>query len=264
MNYQGKIIWITGASSGIGEALVYLFCKQKAKIIISARRIIELERVKNNCGENSENIIIAPFDLLDTKKIQETADSLIKKFNKIDLLINNGGISQRSMIEETPLENDRKIMEVNYFSSVALTKSVLPSMIKQKSGHIVVVSSVVGKFGFPLRSAYSASKHALQGFFETARLELKQKNINVTIVIPGRVNTNISKNALSSNGKPYGKMDIGQKHGIPVESCAKKIIKAIDKNKKEVNIGGKEIFMVHLRRFFPSLFEKIALKVKPT
>ncbi|MBT3208152.1 MAG: SDR family oxidoreductase [Bacteroidetes bacterium] len=264
MNYTGKIVWITGASSGIGEALTYLFSKEKAKIIISARRENELERVKNNCAENADNIFIAAFDLLDTKNIDELTNSLIKKFGRIDLLINNGGMSQRSYIEETPIENDRKLMEVNFFSSITLTKSVLPTMIKQKSGHIVAISSIVGKFGFPLRSAYSASKHALHGFYETARLELKKKNIKVTIAIPGRVQTNISKNALSGNGKPYGKMDGGQKHGIPVELCAQQIIDAIKKNKKEVNIGGKEVLLVHIRRFFPAIFEKIALKVKST
>ena len=173
-------------------------------------------------------------------------------------------MSQRALIKETPLELDRKLMEINYFGNIALTKAVLPYMLAQKSGHIVTVSSIVGKFGFPLRAAYSASKHALHGFYETMRTELKADNIRVTIAIPGRVKTQISVHALLKDGTSNNKMDEGQATGISAEKCAADIIKAIKKNKKEVLIGGKELLLAHIHRFVPGLYYRIVDKVKPT
>jgi short-subunit dehydrogenase len=185
-------------------------------------------------------------------------------FKGIDILINNGGISQRSKVEETDLEVDRKIMEVNYFGAVALTKCVLPYLLKQKSGHIVVISSVTGIFGFPMRSAYAASKHALHGFFETLRTEVLDRNVGVTIVCPGRIKTDISYHALTKDGKEHGKMDEGQEKGIPADVCARKILSAIKKGKKEIYIARSELVLIYLKRFFPGLFYKIAPKIKPT
>jgi short-subunit dehydrogenase len=185
-------------------------------------------------------------------------------FPKIDILINNGGVSQRTLVKDTTMEIFRKIMEINLFGAVQLTKLVLPVMIKNGGGHIIATSSISGKFGFPLRSAYAASKHALHGFFETVRLENINENIKVTIVCPGRVKTNISYNAISTDGKPHGKMDDGQNEGISPEKCALQIMKAIRKNKKEVLIGGKELMMVHFKRFAPFIFYKIASKIKST
>lgn len=189
-------------------------------------------------------------------------NEIVQKYTSIDYLLLNGGVSQRSLVYETPIEIDRKLMEINYFGNIALTKAVLPQMIRQQKGHIIVVSSIVGKFGFPFRSAYAASKHALHGFFETLRVEQKKDNIHVTIVVPGRVKTNISINALNKEGKQYGEMDPGQDKGISAQSCSKKIIKAIKKDKKEVLIGGKELVMVKIRTYFPCLFYRIIDKVK--
>jgi len=177
-------------------------------------------------------------------------------------LIVNGGISQRSLTSETPLEVDRRLMEINYFGNIAITKAVLPHMIKQKSGHIITVSSIVGKFGFPLRSAYSATKHALHGFYETLRFEHQKDNIKVTVVVPGRIKTNVSINALNKDGKQHGKMDPGQDQGMSAEECSRQMIKAIRKNKKEVLIGGRELMMVRLRQFLPFLFYKIVNKIE--
>ncbi len=261
--YQNKVIWISGASSGIGEALVYKFIKQGAKLVISARRKAELERVKNNCGALSENCWIVPLDITETTKFTEISHSLIRKFGKIDILVNNSGISQRSRADESSLAIDRKIMEVNYFGTIALTKAVLPHMIKNGGGQIAVTSSVVGKFGFPLRSAYSASKHALHGFFESLRAENTQNNIKITMVIPGRVKTNISFHAITKDGTEHGVMDPGQENGMPAEVCAEKILNALRKNKKEVNIGRKELLMLHIRRFLPFLYYRIAGKIAP-
>ncbi|OQX78504.1 MAG: short chain dehydrogenase [Bacteroidetes bacterium 4484_276] len=266
MNFKGKTIWIIGASSGIGKALSVDFARQKARLILSSRNVDELETVKGMCLNFTDDCSVIPLDLEDNSDYTPLVAEVINRYNIIDYLIVNGGISQRSLVHETPLKIDRRLMEVNYFGNIAITKAVLPKMIRQKSGHIVVVSSIVGKFGFPLRSAYSASKHALHGFYETLRAEHKNDNIKVTIAIPGRVRTNISYNALKKDGSRHQQLDQGQAQGISVESCSMQIINAIKKDKKEVLIGGKELFMVLIRKYFPSLFyyiiNKFSLKSK--
>jgi len=165
---------------------------------------------------------------------------------------------------ETDIDTDRKIMEINYFSGVILTKCIIPGMLTRGFGHIAAVSSVTGKFGFPLRSAYSASKHAMAGFYETLGIEYFDQGIRTTMIYPGRVRTNISIGALGPDGKPYQKMDPGQEKGIPAEDCAMDIVSGIAKNKREVNPGGREILMVYIRRFLPGLAFRLARKVKRT
>lgn len=262
MNFKHKTVWIIGASSGIGKALSIDFAKQKAKLVLSSRNINALEELKKKCLEYTAECYVIPIDLEKNTDYKNKTEEVIQKCKSIDYLIVNGGVSQRSLIAETPLELDRKIMEINYFGNIAISKSVLPQMISQKAGHIIIVSSIVGKFGFPLRSAYSASKHALHGFYETLRAEHKNDNIKVSIVIPGRVKTNISLNALKKDGSQHQILDHGQAEGISSEVCSRKIIKAIQKNKKETLIGGKEIFMVYIRTFLPFLFYKIVNKIK--
>lgn len=254
---KNKVIWITGASSGIGEALAKALATQGAKLILSSRRQEELERVKSGLTISNENVLILPLDLASNSGMEIITKQAINKFGRIDILINNGGISQRSLAKDTTLETDRKVMEVNFFGTVALTKSVLPYMLQQKSGHIVVISSVVGKFGFYLRSAYSASKHALEGFFESLRIETYKDNINVTIVCPGKINTNISINAITGDGGTHSKMDESTENGLSAEECATKIIAGIKKNKEEILIGKAEVRAIYLKRFFPSLFSKL-------
>ena len=262
--FNGKTAWITGASSGIGEALVYLLLENGAFVIASSNEPSELERVKGNCGEFSEKIVTVPFDLADTSGINQIVDEQMKKRGRIDYLINIGGISHRTTIEETPLWLDRKIMEINYFGTITFTKAVLPYMIKQKSGHILATSSISGRFGFPLRSAYSASKQALHGFFETLHIENKKNNIRASVIIPGRVRTKISLRALDAGGKEQGKMDPGLASGISPEKAAKMIMKGILKNKREILVGSGELIMLHIRRYLPFLFFRIADKIKPT
>jgi short-subunit dehydrogenase len=261
--YKDKIVWITGASSGIGEALVKEFAAEGAKIILSARRREELERVVKVSDLSEESCLILPFDLSEINSFSANAGEAIKKFGRIDILINNGGFSQRGEASKTTLEIDRKIMEVNYFANIALTKIVLPFMLKQKSGHIVTISSIAGKFGFYLRSSYSAAKHALHGFYESLRLENEKEGIRVLIVCPGKINTNISLNAVSDDGSAHGKMDPSHVNSMSPEQCAKEIISAIQKNREEALIGGKELNIVWIRRLFPRLFSKIIRKQSP-
>jgi len=263
-HFDGKTVWITGASSGIGEALVYAFIKRGAFVIASSNEPAELERVKNNCSEFSKNIACVPFDLADTTGINSLVDEQLKKSGRIDYLLNIGGISQRATIEETPLWLDRKIMEINYFGTIAFTKAVLPYMIRQKSGHILATSSISGRFGFPLRSAYSASKQALHGFFETLHIENKKNNVRASVIIPGRVRTKISFRALDADGKEQGTMDPGLAKGIPPEKAAETIIRSIIKNKREILVGSGELLILFIRRYLPFLFFRIADKIKST
>jgi len=262
--FSGKTAWITGASSGIGEALALSFLKKGASLIISSNDIDGLERVKSSCGERSGDILLAPFDLSDTSGIEQIVEHNIKKTNRIDYLLNIGGISQRASVTDTPLWLDRKIFEINYFGTIALTKAVLPWMIRQKSGHIAATSSISGRFGFPLRSAYSASKQALHGFFETLYLENKANNIRTSVIIPGRVKTNISLHALDHEGKEHGKMDDGQAKGISPEKAAEIIIRGIIRDKREILVGGSELLMLYIRRYWPWLFFRIGDRIKST
>lgn len=264
ITFQGKNVWITGASSGIGEALVYEFVKRGAKVIISSNDESGLERVRKACGEKASNVICVPFDLADTSDIENLVEQQINKVGNIDYLLNIGGISQRARADETPLWLDRKIFEINYFGTIALTKAILPYMIRQKSGHIAATSSIAGRFGFPLRSAYSASKQALHGFFETVFLENKKNNIRTSVIIPGRVRTNISYHALNHEGKEHGKMDEGLNKGISPQKAAETIIRGILKNKREILVGGKELIMLYIRRLCPWLFFRIGDKIKST
>jgi short-subunit dehydrogenase len=260
--FEGKIAWITGASSGIGEALVYEFVKEGATVIASSNDLSGLERVKADCGDKSAMVSCVTFDLADTSDIGKIVELQITKFGRIDFLLNIGGISQRATIDETPLWLDRKIFEINYFGTISLSKAVLPHMIKQKSGYILATSSISGRFGFPLRSAYSASKQALHGFIETLYLENKKHNLRASVIIPGRVRTAISVHALNSDGKEHGKLDAGQAKGLLPEQAARIIVKGIKRNKREILVGKGELMMLYIRRYCPWLFFRIADKIK--
>lgn len=258
--FSSKIVWVTGASSGIGEALCYELDKAGAQLILSSRNIQELVRVKEKLS--NPNAIILPIDLAKTDNLQQAVNDAIQQVGQIDILINNGGINQRSLAAETKEEVDRRIMDVNYFGAVALTKYVLPHMLNRNSGHIITVSSVTGLYGTPYRSAYAASKHALHGFFDSLRAELNRQNIHVTLICPGFVKTPITINALTGNGEPLNQMDIGTSSGLAPDYFAKKMLQAIANRKNRKVIGGaKEKFGVFMKRFFPSLFDKLIVRI---
>lgn len=260
--YKDKVCWVTGASSGIGEALVYELVDQGAKVIISARRSEELERVKLQAG--SKNVYILPLDLTDIQSFPAKVKESVEAFGSIDIMVHNGGISQRSRLMDTLETVDRRIMEVNYFGTVALTKALLPHLLK-KGGRFVVITSLVGKFGTPLRSTYAASKHALHGFFESLRAELYSQKIRVTMVCPGFIKTNVSINALTEQGQPQNKMDEAQAKGMLPQVFAQKMLKAVAKDKEEIYIGGlREVAGIYVKRFFPTLFSKIVRNAKVT
>ena len=262
MIFTNKTIWITGASSGIGKAVALELSKEKTNLILSDIDETGLSEVAVACKKNNCTTIIVPIDLNDEKSVESAAQMVLDKKLKIDCLYQFAGISQRSLVSETPMFVDRKIFEINFFGAIALTKAVLPEMIKNGGGQLAVTSSLVGKFGFPYRSSYSATKHALHGFFESLRAENKQNNIQVSIFIPGRVKTNISVNAITKDGTTHGKMDAGQDTGITAEKAAKSICRGLKNNKKEILVGGKELIMVHIRRFLPRLYYYLSSRIK--
>ena len=259
-NLKNKVIWITGASSGIGEALAYELARKGAKLILSARRKGELERVKGNCIAAAQpNVRVLALDVSKPETLKLSTEAAIQLFGHVDILVNNSGISQRSFAKDTMIEVDRQLMEVNYFGAVALTKYLLPHFLKRKSGHFVTVSSVTGRFGTPYRSGYAASKHALHGFFDSLRAELwKQcRSVYVTIICPGFIHTPITLSAVTGDGTPLGKMDEGQYKGMPPEQCAVKMVRAMERRKNEVYIGGREVLGVYAKRWLPNLFARI-------
>lgn len=262
--YQ-KRIWITGASSGIGEALVYAFAERGAQMILSARNEAELQRVATEAtNRGAKNSLIQVLDLAQHDALPDLSAAILKQVGKVDVLIHCGGISQRGRALETSLEVDKRLMDVNFFGTVALTKAILPSMLTHQLGHIVVVTSLTGKFGSPMRSAYAASKHALHGFFDSLRAELAHTPIRITLACPGFVRTNVSINALTGSGKPQGSMDDATDKGISPERAAARIVRAIEKDKEEIWFGGKEVLGVYLKRFFPAYFSKVLAKAKVT
>lgn len=264
MNFSGKTVWITGASAGIGSEVARQIAEKCSILILSGRNEQNLKRKSEEFSRNGLQVYVVPFDLQNETSIIEAYNKVKSQKLSIDALIQFGGLSHRSTVLETETEIERKIMEVNYFGTVKLAKLVLADMATQKSGLMAATSSIVGKFGFPYRSSYSAAKHALHGYFETIRAENVQNNIIVSMIIPGRVATEISKRALLKDGTEHGKMDEGLANGIDVKKAATKIIVGLEKEKKEILVGGKELLMVHFRRWLPSLAYKMASKVNPT
>lgn len=263
MVFTDKVIWITGASSGIGEHLAYAFSEQGAKLILSSRNEQELTRVKQNCSQ-PESIRILPLDVAQFDQVSDTYQKAKAAWGTPDVLINNAGISQRELVKNTDFLVDERIMDVNFLGSVAVTKAVLPDLLEQKSGHIVVISSVMGKIGTPYRSAYAASKHALQGWFDCLREEVYEDNIKVTILCPGYVHTNVTINALKGDGSKNNQMADSTAGGMEPSIFAQKALRAIASGKDEVLIGGKEIATVYLKRISSKLLKFVLRRAKVT
>lgn len=263
MELKNKIVWITGASSGIGEALCFKLNQAGAKLIISSRSSEGLYQVKSKCTNNQLDVHVLPLDLENTHELEDKAKAALNIFGRIDIIIHSGGVSQRSLALDTDLDVAQKIMNINFWGAVALTKAIIPSMISNQSGHIVIISSLVGKFGTKYRSAYSASKHALHGYFDSLRSEIDPK-IKISIICPGFIKTNVTINALTADGTRQNTMDDAQANGMSADDCAAQIIKAIKSGKEEAYIGGKEKYAVLLKRLLPGLFSKIIRKAKVT
>ena len=260
---NNKTIWITGASDGIGKELAIQLAQKGAKIILTARNKTKLEQVQSSLHGTGH--IVFPMDLLETAAIPKAVEQLLDQAKTIDMLVNNAGISQRSLVKDTDIEVDRKIMELDHFAIVSLTKSLLPHFMQRQQGHFITISSVAGKVGVPMRSAYCAAKHAVLGFMGSLRAEVHADNIKVLVVAPGSVQTNISKNALEGDGKAHGVTDPAIANGLPVAYCAKRIIRAIEKDEAEIVIANrKEGASVYLYKFLPNVFFKVLTKMQTT
>ncbi len=257
-------VWITGASSGIGLACAERYAVKGTQLVLTALPGDELDAAAERCrAVGAAGVVTLPYDFSQSSGIPALCEAAWEAFGGLDVVYCNAGISQRTLIEDTSEEMIRTIMEIDFFAPEAIARGVLPRMLAQGGGHIAVTSSISGKFGFPLRSAYSSAKFALYGFFETLQAEYYHRGIRVTIVCPGRVQTAISMHALDKGGKPHGRMDPGQAGGISPERAARTIVRAIARGKREVLVGAGELVMVYIKRFFPGLCARLSRRIKP-
>ncbi|WP_375445954.1 SDR family oxidoreductase [uncultured Fibrella sp.] len=231
--------------------------RQGTRLVLSARRLDELQRVAAATGLPDSHLLILPLDVTDEALLPTHVQTVLAQFGQIDSVFLNAGITQRSFVSETDFAVYRRLMDVNFFGAIALTQAVLPTMLAQKGGHFVVTSSVSGKIGVKQRSGYCASKHALHGFFDSLRAEVASEGLNVTIVCPGYIKTPISQSALDAQGGRYGKSDTHQEQGMAAGECARRILKAVATKREEVYIGGTELLGIYLKRFLPSLLSRI-------
>jgi dehydrogenase/reductase SDR family protein 7B len=262
--FTNKVVWITGASSGIGEALAYAFSAAGAKLLLSSRRTEELEKVRKNCL-HPELTRVLPMDLLEFGSFDAHVAEALGSFGQVDIMVHNGGVSQRSLVEETDLSVHRRVMELDYFSYVALTRALLPHFLERKAGHFVVMSSVMGKIGTPMRSAYAAAKHALHGFFDCLRAEVAGVKVRVTVLTPGYVQTNIAQHALTKDGKPLGVSSRNIEKGLSADRAAAQILRAVRRGAFEAYIGKRsgESVALLLNRFAPRVLMRMAPKLMP-
>ncbi|MEZ4904966.1 MAG: SDR family oxidoreductase [Spirosomataceae bacterium] len=254
MNLQNKVVWITGASSGIGEALAYQFAKEGAKLVLSARRMEELDRVKKSLNLPNDSVLNIPIDMLKPEEFAAKTQAVLAHFGQIDAFVPNAGVSQREQFLDVAPADFKKLMDTNFTNVVLLTREVLPHLLAHPESGILVTSSVSGKIGTAYRTFYCASKHAIQGFFDSLRGEVWRNGVQVTVACPGYIKTNISINAIAKDGKPFGKMDQNQAKGIPAEVCAQKMVAAFKAGKHEVVIAGfMETLGTYLKRFAPAI-----------
>jgi len=259
---SNKVVWITGASGGIGEGLAQRAAARGAKLVLSARRGSELERVRQACPD-PQDVAVLPLDLENLSDPEAAARKAESFFGPVNVLANNAGLSQRTTMLDTSVESYRRLMEVDFFAPVSLSKALIPGMLARGEGHIVTVSSVFGHMAMARRTGYAAAKHALHGFFDSARIELGHQGIQFTLVCPGFIRTNISKNALGPDGKPFGEVDPDIGKGMDPTACAERIWRAVEQDRYEVMIAGKERIAVYFKRFLPlTTYTAFARKLK--
>ena len=259
---RDKVVWITGASSGIGEAMALDAASRGAKLVLSARREAELQRVRSACADPSR-VALLPLDLTAVAAV-EAARAAGAFLGPADVLVNTAGISQRGLVIDTEMDVYRRILELDFFACVALTKAVLPQMLARKSGHLVVISSVVAYLGTPLRSGYCAAKHAVNGFHDALRAEVWREGLKVTVICPGFIRTQVTLNAITGSGGRYGRMDPSTEHGMAPDECARRAWRAVEQDRDEVLIGSKEAMFVRLKRWAPGLVRRAIGRAKVT
>lgn len=266
--FEGQVVWITGASSGIGEALARAFAGAGAKLVLSARRQPELERVQAACEANgaaAADVLVLPLDVTDWDAMPGAHQRVLETFGRVDLLINNAGVSQRSWCVDTDLAVYRRLLDIDVLGQIAMTKAVLPAMYERGSGHVAIMSSVAGKIGVGQRTGYCAAKHAVMGFFDALRAEAVHHGVRVTTITPGFIRTNVSVNALDAHGQPFGQVDADIAGGMDPDSCARVILDGFRKGTPEIAVGdGPEMKALWLKRLFPKLvFARVAAMARP-
>ncbi len=254
-SFTGKVVWITGASSGIGRSLALAFAAAGARLILSARRKEALEEVQQSCG--GAEVRLVPFDLADLDVVPARAAEALACFGGVDIMVHNAGLAARDRVTNTSREVQERLLRTNYLGPALLTQAVLPSMLERSGGHFVVISSLSGKYGGPLLSSYAASKHALHGFFESLRAEEHDRGIVITIVVPGFIKTDITAHALTGSGGSFGRVLPIYRNAMGPDECARRILRAVARQRQEVLIGGTEVWTVYLKRWFPSMLSVV-------
>ena len=261
MKLSGTNVWVTGASSGIGAALVPELVSRGAKVIATARRREKLDALV--AAHGAENVAVVEADLAMAESIPDAAARAEAAFGHVDVLINNAGRSQRASVEDTSMDDVRALMELNFMAPVALSKAVLPGMRARGKGHVSIVSSVAGYVSTPHRSTYCATKFAVRGFFDCLRAELHGSGVEVSVICPGYVNTEITEHAVAAGGASHGKTSDAIATGLSAGRAAEIIASGIEKGRPEVHLGGKEVAGIHIARHLPSLMRRIAPRVVP-
>lgn len=260
--FKDKRIWITGASSGIGREITLQLARVSKQLIISGRNLNVLNEV---CLESGfpEKIWLLGMDQSSRDSVAKACDLVLAETPPPDIIFCNGGVSQRAFALDTDEAVERYIFETNYFSQVYIAKRLILEKANASPIHLVVTSSLLGKWGFPFRSSYAATKHALHGYFDSLRMETQNRGIKITLVLPGFINTPISVNAVNEGGKMSGSMDENQAGGISTFDCVRKIIDGVAAGRKEFSVGGSETFGLWFRRFLPNLFDRILVRKNP-
>ncbi|XP_023591332.1 dehydrogenase/reductase SDR family member 7B [Trichechus manatus latirostris] len=258
---QDAVVVITGATSGLGKECAKVFHAAGAKLVLCGRNREALEELTRELAApratkvKTHKPYMVTFDLADPGAIVAATAEILQCFGHVDILVNNAGISYRGTITDTTVDVDKRVMETNYFGPVALTKALLPSMIERRQGHVAVISSIQGKISIPFRSAYAASKHATQAFFDCLRAEVRQHEIEVTVISPGYIRTNLSLNAITADGSRYGAMDKTTAQGRSPADVARDVLTAVGKKKKDVILADLLPFLaIYLRTLAPRLF----------
>jgi len=255
--WDNHIVWVTGASSGIGRACAEAWASKGATVVLSARKNTTLEKVAEPLRAQGADVHVVTLDLAKTDELAGIAHHVESAIGPVDVMVHCGGISQRSKAIDTDLDVDRRVMEIDYFGTLALTKALLPGMVQRQKGHFVVVTSLMGLFSSPLRSGYCGAKHALHGFFEALRAEHHDDGLNITMVCPGFIRTNISLNAVLGDGSKQGSMDAKTGAGMTAAQCAERMVRAVERRKAEVLIGRYEIIAAYVKRWAPGLLRRI-------
>ncbi len=259
---HGETWWITGASSGIGEAIAIGVAAQGARLILSGRNLDELARVAESCGK--DNCLILPFEVTDFDDIPRIVNAATQWAGRINCLVNNAGISQRSLAIDTDFSVYERVIAVDLLAPIALTQALLPVMVASGGGQLVAISSVAGIAGVPMRTAYCAAKHGIFGYFDAVRCETAHLGMSVLVVAPGSIKTNVSRNALSADGTSRGESDAAIEAGMLPADAAASIIDAVAQGTRELILArGGEERISHLRRSDPnSLFDQMAASVQ--